>query len=249
MVTLVLYGAVMLLAMTMAGLIGFAANVIALPLLSMFMPLELTVSMLVLFAALQSAVQAFRVRHEIHWRELAHILLFIIIGMPIGFFSLQYLPELALKGVLGIFVAFTAIKGLIENHRGKAKTTFHERPWHKLLLVCSGIISGAFGCGGPLTVIYTRNRYRDKQMFRVMQFGCGTFSMGLTCLAHVFAGSYTMARLPYMIVGLAAVLVALRLSTWLVQRMNTSFFQQLVNVVLLFSAASLLWQVVEGIMA
>lgn len=52
-----------------------------------------------------------------------------------------------------------------------------------------------------------------------------------------------------MIVGLAAVLVALRLSTWLVQRMNTSFFQQLVNVVLLFSAASLLWQVVEGIMA
>ena len=182
------------------------------------MPLELTVSMLVLFAALQSGVQAFRVRHEIHWRELAHILLFIIIGMPIGFFSLQYLPELALKGVLGIFVAFTAIKGLIENHRGKAKTTFHERPWHKLLLVCSGIISGAFGCGGPLTVIYTRNRYRDKQMFRVMQFGCGTFSMGLTCLAHVFAGSYTMARLPYMIVGLAAVLVALRLSTWLVQR-------------------------------
>lgn len=86
MVTLVLYGAVMLLAMTMAGLIGFAANVIALPLLSMFMPLELTVSMLVLFAALQSGVQAFRVRHEIHWRELAHILLFIIIGMPIGFF-------------------------------------------------------------------------------------------------------------------------------------------------------------------
>lgn len=43
-----------------------------------------------------------------------------------------------------------------------------------------------------------------------------------------------MARLPYMIVGLAAVLVALRLSTWLVQRMNTSFFQQLVNVVCSF---------------
>lgn len=247
-IELVLYGAVMLLAMTMAGLIGFAANVIALPLLSMFMPLELTVSMLVLFAALQSAVQAFRVRREIRWRELAHILLFIFIGMPIGFFSLKYLPELALKGVLGVFVAATAIKGLVENQRGKKKTTFHERPWHKLLLVCSGVISGAFGCGGPLTVIYTRNRYRDKQMFRVMQFGCGTFSMGATCLGHVFTGSYTLERLPYMIVGLAAVLIAVRLSTWLVQRMDTSVFQQLVNIVLLFSAASLLWQVAEAVL-
>ena len=34
MIELILYGVVMVIAMTMAGIIGFAANVIALPLLS-----------------------------------------------------------------------------------------------------------------------------------------------------------------------------------------------------------------------
>lgn len=46
MIELILYGVVMVIAMTMAGIIGFAANVIALPLLSMFLPLNLVVSML-----------------------------------------------------------------------------------------------------------------------------------------------------------------------------------------------------------
>ena len=117
------------------------------------------------------------------------------------------------------------------------------------MLVCSGFISGAFGCGGPLTVIYTRNRYRDKDMFRVMQFGCGTFSMGLSTLGHVASGSYTIASLPYVVIGLVAVAIALRVSTWLVKRMNTTFFQQLVNVVLLFSALSLMSQVAQGMLA
>lgn len=249
MIELILYGVVMVIAMTMAGIIGFAANVIALPLLSMFLPLNLVVSMLVLIAALQSGVQAFRMRDRIHWKELAHIVLYLVIGMPFGLIMLNYLPELALKAILSVFIAATAVKGLVETSRGKKRDTFQERPWHKLLLVCSGFISGAFGCGGPLTVIYTRNRYRDKDMFRVMQFGCGTFSMGLSTLGHVASGSYTIASLPYVVIGLVAVAIALRVSTWLVKRMNTTFFQQLVNVVLLFSALSLMSQVAQGVLA
>lgn len=249
MMTLVLYGLVMLVAMTMAGLIGFAANVIALPLLSFFMPLDMTVSLLVLIAAIQSGAQAFRVRRQIRWREVGHILLYILIGMPFGIVFLHYLPELFTKALLGLFVGVTAIRGLIDDARGKTPATFRERPRHKLLLICSGFISGAFGCGGPLTVIYTRNRYRDKDMFRVMQFSCGTVSMGASAIGHAFTGAYTASTLPYILVGLCAVLCALRISTWLVQRMDTAFFQKLINIVLLFSALSTLWQVAQGLLA
>ena len=119
MIELILYGVVMVIAMTMAGIIGFAANVIALPLLSMFLPLNLVVSMLVLIAALQSGVQAFRVRDRIHWKELAHIVLYLVIGMPFGLIMLNYLPELALKAILSVFIAATAVKGLVETSRGK----------------------------------------------------------------------------------------------------------------------------------
>ena len=90
---LVLYGVVMLVAMTLAGVIGFAANVLALPVLSMFLPLKTAVAVLMLIVAVQVVIQAIQVRHDANWREVSHIVVFVIIGMPIGFLALNYLPE------------------------------------------------------------------------------------------------------------------------------------------------------------
>lgn len=245
--TLLLYGLVMLVAMTMAGIIGFAANIIALPFLSMFLPLDLVVSMLVLIAGLQSGAQAVRARHQIHWREVAHIEGFVLIGVPLGIIFLNVLPEFALKAVLSVFIFVTAIRGLLKDVRGNKGSNFRERPWHKLLLVSAGFLSGAYGCGGPLMIIYTRNRYREKNMFRFMQFGCGTFTMGLSTLGHVVAGAYHVSSIPYIAVGLIAVACALCISTRIVNHMNTTFFNRLVNVVLIVSSLSLMEQVASGL--
>lgn len=246
---LVVYGVVMLIAMTLAGIIGFAANVLALPVLSMFLPLKTAVAVLMLIVAVQIVIQAFQVRRKIQWREVWHICIFVLLGMPIGFVALNYLPELLMKGLLGVFVAGTAVKGLLDDVRGKKNVTFQERPIHKLLLFFSGLLTGAFGCGGPLMVVYCRNRYRNKDDFRVMQFACGSIVMTLPCFAYAWSGAYTVAGIPYIIVGFIAVAVALKLSAFIAAQLNTGIFQKLVNVVLLISAVTLLWQVVTGLMA
>lgn len=243
---LVLYGVVMLVAMTLAGIIGFAANVLALPVLSMLLPLKTAVAVLMLIVAVQVVIQAFQVRHEANWREVAHIVIFVVVGMPIGFLALNFLPERLMKGFLGFFVAATAVKGLIDDVRGKKPGTFQERPWHKLLLFLSGLLTGAFGCGGLLMVVYCRNRYRDKESFRVMQFASGSIVMTLPCLAYAWSGAYTVASIPYILVGFVAVAIALKISAKLASRMNTSVFQKLVNVVLLISAVMLIAQTING---
>lgn len=246
---LILYGCVMLVAMTLAGVIGFAANVLALPVLSMFLPLKTAVAVLMLIVAVQVVIQAAMYRKRIRWREVGQIVVWTIIGMPIGFVALNYLPELVMKAVLGLFVAGTALKGIIDDARGKKPGTFQERPYHKLLLFFSGLLTGAFGCGGPLMVVYCRNRYRDKETFRMMQFGAGSIVMTLPCLAYAASGAYTAQGIPYVVVGFVAVAVALKASALIAQHMNTAIFQQLVNVVLLISAVTLLWQVASGLMA
>lgn len=243
---LVLYGFVMLIAMTLAGVIGFAANVLALPVLSMFLPLKTAVAVLMLIVAVQIVIQALAARHAIHWREVWHIVSWMLLGMPVGFLALNVLPELLMKGVLGLFVAVTAIKGIVDDARGKKNATFQERPWHKILLFLAGLLIGAFGCGGPLMVVYCRNRYRDKETFRLMQFGAGSIVMTLPCFAYAAAGAYTASGIPYIIVGFVAVAIALNLSAKIAARMRTDVFQKVVNVVLLVSAATLLWQAVKG---
>ena len=246
---IVLYGVVMLVAMTLAGVIGFAANVLALPVLSMFLPLKTAVAVLMLIVAVQIVIQAFLYRKNIHWREVGHIVVWTLLGMPIGFVALNVLPELVMKAVLGLFVAATALKGIVDDARGKKPGTFQEKPYHKLLLFFSGLLTGAFGCGGPLMVVYCRNRYRDKDTFRMMQFGAGSIIMTLPCLAYAASGAYTAPGIPYIIVGFVAVAIALRASAAIARRMKTTIFQQLVNVVLLISAVTLMWQVVQGMMA
>lgn len=154
-----------------------------------------------------------------------------------------------MKAVLGLFVAATALKGIVDDARGKKPGTFQEKPYHKLLLFFSGLLTGAFGCGGPLMVVYCRNRYRDKDTFRMMQFGAGSIIMTLPCLAYAASGAYTAQGIPYIIVGFVAVAIALKASAAIARRMKTTIFQQLVNVVLLISAVTLMWQVVQGMMA
>ena len=246
---IVLYGVVMLVAMTLAGVIGFAANVLALPVLSMFLPLKTAVAVLMLIVAVQIVIQAFMYRRNIYWREVGHIVAWTLLGMPIGFVALNVLPELVMKAVLGLFVAATALKGIVDDARGKKPGTFQEKPYHKLLLFFSGLLTGAFGCGGPLMVVYCRNRYRDKDTFRMMQFGAGNIIMTLPCLAYAASGAYTAQGIPYIIVGFVAVAIALKASAAIARRMKTTIFQQLVNVVLLISAVTLMWQVVQGMMA
>lgn len=246
---IVLYGVVMLVAMTLAGVIGFAANVLALPMLSMFLPLKTAVAVLMLIVAVQIVIQAFMYRRNIYWREVGHIVAWTLLGMPIGFVALNVLPELVMKAVLGLFVAGTALKGVVDDARGKKAGTFQEKPYHKLLLFFSGLLTGAFGCGGPLMVVYCRNRYRDKDTFRMMQFGAGSIIMTLPCLAYAASGAYTAQGIPYIIVGFVAVAIALKASAAIARRMKTTIFQQLVNVVLLISAVTLMWQVVQGMMA
>lgn len=246
---IVLYGVVMLVAMTLAGVIGFAANVLVLPVLSMFLPLKTAVAVLMLIVAVQIVIQAFMYRRNIYWREVGHIVAWTLLGMPIGFVALNVLPELVMKAVLGLFVAATALKGIVDDARGKKPGTFQEKPYHKLLLFFSGLLTGAFGCGGPLMVVYCRNRYRDKDTFRMMQFGAGSIIMTLPCLAYAASGAYTAQGIPYIIVGFVAVAIALKASAAIARRMKTTIFQQLVNVVLLISAVTLMWQVVQGVMA
>lgn len=246
---LIIYGAVMLVAMTLAGVIGFAANVLALPVLSLFLPLKTAVAVLILIVAVQVVIQAIIYRRNIRWREVGQIVVWTIIGMPIGFVALNYLPELFMKAMLGLFVAGTALKGIIDDACGKKSETFRERPYHKLLLFFSGLLTGSFGCGGPLMVVYCRNRYRDKETFRMIQFGAGSIVMTLPCLAYVASGAYTVQGIPYIVVGFVAVAVALKASAVIARRMNTAIFQRLVNVVLLISATTLLWQVVAALNA
>ena len=74
----------------------------------------------------------------------------------------------------------------------------------------------------------------------------GSIVMTLPCLAYAWSGAYTVAGIPYIVIGFIAVAIALKLSAKIAKRLNTAVFQKLVNVVLLISAIMLISQTIGG---
>lgn len=237
---LFLFTVVMVIAMTLSGIIGFAGNIIALPLLSMFMDLKTAVAILLLITFIQTTLQMIQLRKLVIWKDVCMISFYMLLLVPVGFIALHYLSESIMKGLLGLFVFVTSLKNMLRASWSVQQYT--ERPWHKLYLIVSGLLTGAFGCGGPLMVIYCRNRYPERDQFRAMQFSTGAIVMGFSCLGNVWTGVYTAAIVPFILLGLLSVIAAIYFSTIFVRRMKADFFQRLVNIALLISALMLLLQ-------
>ena len=243
MATLALFTMIMFVTMTISGVIGFAGNVIALPLLSQILDLSTAVAVLALSSFVQAVVQAVQNRKCIHWRELLIIVGFTCIGMPIGIFSLRYLPETALKLLLGLFIlAVSALPFLVQLIRRGNSAPPQAKPWDWLYLIGGGFFSGAFASGGPLVVIYCTRHLPDKDVFRGTMFANGCFAMGLVALEHFMQKQYTADTLLLTGIALAVMVAAVRTSSWIAQRVDARKFNVLVNLALMLAGLVLLVQ-------
>ena len=246
--TFVIFALIMLVTMTVSGIIGFAGSVIALPLLSQILDLTTVVAVLSLSGFIQATVQAVQNRKQIDWRTVLFIVLCSLISMPLGAFSLHYLPETLLKAILGVFIVWIALKQLWVLWKKAAQTATSTGKWDWLYLVGGGFFTGAFAAGGPLVVIYCSKHLLEKDIFRGTMFANGCFAMGFVVLEGLCSGQYTQSTLSLAGIALVIMVAAVWLSGQIARRIDTRKFSFFVNVALTFAGAMLLIQTVPHLL-
>ncbi|HML45289.1 MAG TPA: TSUP family transporter, partial [Clostridia bacterium] len=92
------------------------------------------------------------------------------------------------KGMLGVFTILIALWGLYSLRRDKASapSTPLRSAALKAALFAGGIIHGAFGCGGPLIVLYASRAMTEKRSFRA------TMCLNWTALNAIHLIRYTV---------------------------------------------------------
>ncbi len=132
------------------GFTGFGSGLLALPLLSFILDIKLVVPLMSLVAVIIGAVLFYYNHTRLNYRLIGVLVLWALIGVPIGTFLLTTLPtkpiELMLAILLMIFAAYS----------------FAGRPLHflngKLFGYLGGFLSGllgsAAGVGGPPIILY-----------------------------------------------------------------------------------------------
>ena len=164
--TIILFGIVVLTTHFLEGITGFGCTVLALPFCTMLVGIKTAVPVLVVLAwilALYIIIIDFK---NIKWEEFFKIAAFVGLGLPVGILLFSYLPEGVLKIILGIFMIIVSIRGLYISFTKNTIVKNINKYLLNFILFLGGIIHGAFGSGGPFVVIYAAKALPNKSNFR-----------------------------------------------------------------------------------
>lgn len=162
----ILFFIIIFIAYFIQGVTGFGSAIFALPLASIFMPLNTIIPSLLVFSVMQNTSIVVTDRKHIIKGDLIKIISLILIGVPFGIILFNKLPENILKIFLSLMIIYISISSFTKMKTKKDKSNNKTSPFDFLYLFFGGCIHGAFGTGGPLIVVYFVKRIHNKKIFR-----------------------------------------------------------------------------------
>jgi uncharacterized membrane protein YfcA len=202
---------------------GFGESLIAVPLLILFIPIEIAVPFSVLLSVSIAAVIVAQDRKQIHFISAKWLVIFAIPGIPLGLFILIYGNEHFVKSGLGLIIILYAFYSLI----GKRKIRLKKKDSLFWLFICgffSGVFGGAYGLNGPPLVVYGNMRAWTSQYFRatLQAYFLPASIIGMFC--YWSQGLWTDTVTHYFFISIPAMIPAIFLGRHLNRRIKDRVF-------------------------
>ena len=234
--TFVYSGLVLFLAYFVRGMAGFGSGLIAVPLLSLVLPVTAVVPLVVSLDYLGSASQGIKNLDQIAWKEQLALVPFMLVGVGLGLYLLQAVPTAALVRALGAFVIVYAVYQVLPLPALRGSRLF--------AIACGllgGLIGTLFGSGGPFYVIYLNLRNLEKTTFRATFASNFLIDGGIRLVAYVILGLFRWETLVSMAGALPIVVAGLFLGGHMQTRFSQRVFVWLISALLMASGAGLLF--------
>jgi uncharacterized membrane protein YfcA len=201
---------------------GFGEALVAVPLLVLYIPLEVAAPLAVLMSITVAGIVVVQDWKKIHLLSTGWLVLATLFGIPLGLLLLTSSHQRIVKAILGAIIISFSIYSLI----GRAPLKLEHD--HRGLLLgagfVAGILGGAYGMNGPPLVVYGAMRGWSAQEFRA------TLQGYFLPASIVGMGGYWLARLwvpgvtHFYVVSLPVVLVAVFVGRAINHRMSGEVF-------------------------
>lgn len=210
---------------------GFGESLIAVPLLVLLMPLEVAVPLSVLVSVTIAGFVVVQDREKIHFSSAGWLIVYAIIGIPLGLWLLTHVNEHGVKVILGsVIIVFSIF--LLTGKRLKELKRDDGR-WLFGCGLLSGILGGAYGINGPPLVIYGAKRGWTAQHFRATLQAYFLAASLVGVIGYWFSGLITAQLLCYFLLALPVLVPAILIGRHINSRMQGSHFFKYSYVVLL----------------
>ena len=235
-VTIILFGLVVLIAHFLEGITGFGCTVLALPFCIMLTGIKIAKPVLTVCGLLLCLYVVIVSYKDILWKHYIRIMIFVGIGLPIGIWIFNKFPENVLKSILAVFMIVVSIRGLITCYRKNKVTKPINNSVLNFILFIGGCIHGAFTSGGPLVIIYAAEKLKNKSNFRSTL--CMVWvSLNAIIIAQSFVkGDITPEVTTLLLYCLPFLIIGGLLGNYAHHKIKETIFSKMVYVVLFISA-------------
>ena len=197
-----------LLASFTQGITGFGFALIAVPLLSLFIPeLRNITPIIVIYSLLTNIVIMYKSRNYIVFKKIIPLIIFGIIATPFGTYLLLYVEVNTLKIIIGLIITITSF-AMFKNFKIKIK---NESISYGIVGLLSGLLNGSTGLSGPPIVLFLTNQNTDKDAFRANLSFYGIATNTFAIILFIVEGivntsvlNFTILYLPALIIGVFA---------------------------------------------
>lgn len=223
------------IATLMRSTFGFGESLVAVPLFSLFLPIDVAVPLSVFISILVALVVVVQDHHKIHLDSAKWLIIFAIPGIPAGILILMYGSEQLVKIGLGVVIILYAIYALT----GKTNFTLHRdnKLWLFICGFLSGVLGGAYGINGPPLVIYGNMRKWTAQHFRATLQAYFLVASTIGIIGYLFKGLVTVTVLKDFAIALPAAIPAIYIGRYLNHKIKgNAFFKYVYGLLLLIGS-------------
>jgi uncharacterized membrane protein YfcA len=201
---------------------GFGESLVAVPLLSIFIPIGVAVPLSVLISVLVALVVVIQDHNKIQLNSAKWLILFAIPGIPIGLLILIYGNEFWVKTGLSALIILYSLYAMFGKNTFRLDTD--NKFWLFICGLLSGVLGGAYGVNGPPLVVYGNMRKWNAKDFRATLQGYFLPASLIGVAGYAFKGLITAEVLKYFMISLPAVFPAIFLGRYLNHKLNNATF-------------------------
>ena len=219
--------AVIFVASIVRSAFGFGEALIAVPLLALFLPIQVATPLAVLISVAIAGIILIQDWRKVHVRSMGWLFVPTLAGIPLGIWLLHSSHQLLVKAALGVIIVLFSGFFLLVKHPPHL-----EHDSHAWLLGCgfvAGVLGGAYGINGPALVVYGSMRRWSPQHFRATLQGYFLPASALGMLGYGVSGLWTKQVTHYFFIALFAAIPAVFIGRWLNHRMRGDAFLRYVH--------------------
>jgi hypothetical protein len=228
---------IVLIAYAVLAIAGFGSALISIPLLALLLPVKMVIPLVLIVDFTATVTTGLRFRKDIALDELKPIVLPMLLGLAAGVTLLVRLPAKWILLALGLFIFVYGVYQLLARERARS----YSKWWSLPVGLSGGIISGLFGMGGPMYVIYLSGRIAEPSRLRATLSTMFSLNTGVRLILLLLSGLLLQAEvwlgalylLPFMALGL---IIGHRLHL----RLTPLHIARIISVLLLLTGISIL---------